>query len=65
MKNFQKLILRGIKTSYLILSTFLGILCDQDTTPEVLLKVINEHLLLFTIILKVAFLVIKAKMVFR
>ena len=63
-ENFQKLIFSGIKASYLILSTFLGILCVQDTTLKVLLKVINEHLLLFTIIyiiLKVAFWLIKPK----
>ena len=45
--NFHKLIFRGIKTIYLILSTFPGILCVQDTNLKVLLKVINEHLLLF------------------
>ena len=33
---------------YLILNTFLGISCIQDTTLKVLLKFINEHLLLFT-----------------
>ena len=35
------------KAFYLILSTLLGILCDQDTTLKVLLKVMDEHLLLF------------------
>ena len=68
MENFQKLIFRGIKVSFLILSTFLDILCVQDTTLKVLLKVINEHLLLFTIIyyyLESGFLVNKAKMVLR
>ena len=33
---------------YLILNTFLGISCIQDTTLKVLLKFIDEHLLLFT-----------------
>ena len=46
MENFDKLIFRGIKTIYLISSTFLGILCVQGTTLKVLLKVINEYLLL-------------------
>ena len=46
MKNFQKLIFWGIKASYLILSTLLGILCVQDKTLKVLLKVVKEHLLL-------------------
>ena len=45
-ENFHKLISRGTKTIYLILSTFLGILCVQGTTLNLLLKVINEHLLL-------------------
>ena len=40
-KKFQKLIFRGIKASYLILNTLLGILCIQDVTLKVLLKVIN------------------------
>ena len=40
-KNFQKLIFRGIKASYLILSTLLGVLCVQGVTLKVLLKVIN------------------------
>ena len=64
-ENFQKLNFRGITSIYLILSTFLGILYVQHTTLKVLLKVVNEHLLLFTIILKVAFLFFKAKMVLR
>ena len=46
MENFHKLIFGGIKTIYLIWSTFLGILGVQDTTLKVLLKVINEYLLL-------------------
>ena len=46
MENFQKLIFWGIKSIYLISSTFLSILCVQDKTLKVLLKVIKEHLLL-------------------
>ena len=46
MENFQKLIFRGIKPIYLISSTFLSIMCVQDKTLKVLLKVIKEHLLL-------------------
>ena len=46
MENFHKLIFWGIKTIYLISSTFLGILWIQNTILEVVLKVINEHLLL-------------------
>ena len=45
-ENFQKLIFRGIKVSYLILSALLGILCVQDKSLKVLLKVVKEHLLL-------------------
>ena len=45
-ENFQKLIFLGIKSIYLISSTFLSILCVQDKTLKVLLKVIKEHLLL-------------------
>ena len=51
-ENFHKLIFRNIKTIYLIFSTFLRILCVQDTTlkastfkAQLLLKVINKHLL--------------------
>ena len=44
--NFHKVISRGTKTIYLVLSTFLDILCVQNTTFKVLLKVIYEHLLL-------------------
>ena len=40
-ENFQKLVFRGIKASYLILNTLLGIACVQDVTLKVLLKVIN------------------------
>ena len=59
-ENFDELIFQGIKTIYLISNLFLDILCVQDTTLKVLLKVIHEtqHWSL-----KVAFLVIKAKMV--
>ena len=46
MEDFDKPIFRGIKTIYLISGPFLGILCVQGTTLKVLLKVINEHLLL-------------------
>ena len=41
LRNFQKLIFKSIKASYLILSTLLGVLCIQDVTLKVLLKVIN------------------------
>ena len=61
-KNFYKLIFRGIKTIYLIWSTFLSILCDQDLTLKVLLKVIKENLPLK---LENSFFVIKAKIVLR
>ena len=61
-ENFYKLIFRGIKTIYLILSSLLRILYIQNTIYKVLLKVINEHLLL---LLSVAFLVVKAKIVLR
>ena len=48
----QQLSLTSISKSddHLILSTFLGILCVQDTTLKAFLKVINENLLLFTIV---------------
>ena len=45
-ENFQKLIFWGIKSNFLISSTLLSILCVQDKTLKVLLKVIKEHLLL-------------------
>ena len=45
-ENFQKLIFQGIKSIYLISSTFLSILCVHDKTLKVLLKVIKKHLLL-------------------
>ena len=44
--NFHKLIFRGIKAIYLLLSTLLRILYVQNTIYKVLLKFINEHLLL-------------------
>ena len=59
MENFHKLIFRGIKTIYLIWSTFLSISCDQDLTFKVLLKVIKENLHWS---LKVAFLLLKPKL---
>ena len=46
-ENFYELTFQGIKTVYLISSTFRGILCIQDMILKVLLKVIDEHLLLF------------------
>ena len=46
MENFHKLIIPGIKTIYLILSTFLGILYVHNTVYKMLLKVISDHLLL-------------------
>ena len=46
MEKFQKLIIRGIKSIYLISSIFLSILCFHDKTLKVLLKVTKEHLLL-------------------
>ena len=58
-ENFHKLIFQGIKTIYLILSTALGILFDQDTTLKVLLKVTKENLRLK---LEVAFLLLKPKL---
>ena len=63
MENFHKLISRGTKTIYLILSTFLAILCVQNLIYKVLLKVINEHFYYYYF--KVAFLVVKAKIVLR
>ena len=62
MENFYKLIFRGIKTIYLIWSTFLSILCDQDLTLKVLLKVIKENL---PFKLEGSFFAIKAKIVLR
>ena len=62
MENFHKLIFQGIKTIYLIWSTFLSILCDQDLTFKVSLKVIKENLLFK---LEGSFYVIKVKIVLR
>ena len=45
-ENFHKLIFQGIKTIYLILTTFLRVLYVQKTIYKALLQVINEHLLL-------------------
>ena len=59
MENFDKLIFRGIKTIYLIWNTFLSILCDQDLTLKVLLKVIKENLPLK---LEGSFLLLKPKL---
>ena len=61
MENFNKLIFRGVKTIYLIWSTFLSILCDQDLTFKVLFKVTEENLPLK---LESSLFVIKAKIVF-
>ena len=61
MENFHKLIFRGVKTIYLIWSTFLSILCDQDLTFKVLFKVTEENLPLK---LESNLFVIKAKIVF-
>ena len=61
-ENFYKIIFRGIKTIYLIWSTFLSILCDQDLTLKVLLKVINDKLPLK---LGSSFFAIKAKIRLR
>ena len=58
-KNLYMLIFQGITTIYLIWSTFLSNLCDQDTTLKVLLKVIKENLPLK---LEVAFLLLKPKL---
>ena len=56
------LIFQGIKTIYLIWSTFLSILCDQDLTLKVLVKVIKKNLHLK---LEGSFFVITAKIVLR
>ena len=61
-ENFYKLIFRCIKTIYQVWSTFLSILCDQDLTLEVLLKVIKGNLPLKV---QSSFFVIKAKNVLR
>ena len=57
-RKFSQAIFRGIKTIYLVSSTFLRILCVQDTTPKVLLQV---SLSIYCYCVKVAFLVIKPK----
>ena len=44
--GFYKLISGGVKTIYLISSTFLDILCVQNTTLKALLMVIKESLTL-------------------
>ena len=59
-ENFQKLIFQGIKSIYLISSTFLSILCVNDKNLKVMLKVIKKQ---YYWSLKLTFLVIKAKMV--
>ena len=61
-KNFYKLIFWGMKTIYLIWSTCLSILCDQDRTLKVLPKVIKEDL---PLMFESSFFVIKAKIVLR
>ena len=61
-ENFHKLIPWGIKGIYLISSTFLSIVCDQDTTRKVLLKVINDNL---PWKLENIFFVVNAKMVLK
>ena len=61
-ENFQKLIFQGIKSIYLISSTFQSILCVEDKTLKVLLKVVKELLLLK---LEIDFSIIKAKIVRR
>ena len=50
------------ETIYLVCNTFLSILCDQDLTLKVLLKVIKEDL---QFKLEGSFFVIKAKIVLR
>ena len=62
MENSIQLILRGSKTIYLVWSTFLRILYDQDLAVKVLLKVIKENL---PFKLEGSLFVIKAKIVFR
>ena len=62
MENSIQLILRGSKTIYLVWSTFLRILYDQDLVVKVLLKVIKENL---PFKLEGSLFVIKAKIVFR
>ena len=45
-ENFHKHVFRGTKTIYLISSTFQDIFWVQDTSFNVLLKVINDYILL-------------------
>ena len=45
-EKFPEALFRGIKSIYLVSSTFLSILCVHDTTLKVSHKVIKEHLLL-------------------
>ena len=58
-ENFCRIIFQGIKTIYLIWSTFLSILCGQDLTFKVLLKVIKDNL---PFKLESSFFVIKVKL---
>ena len=58
LESTFKHVFQETKTIYLISSTFLDIWCLQDTSLKVLLKVINDHLLLNP---KMAFLVLKPK----
>ena len=60
--KFHKLIFRVIKTIHPISRAFLSILCVQDTTLKVLLKLVKENLPLK---LESGFLVMKAKMMLR
>ena len=59
MENFHKIILRGIKTIYLIWSTLIRILYVQDTTLKVLLKLSTRT---YHWSLKVAFLLLKPRL---
>ena len=61
-EDFHKLIFIGMKTIYLIWSTFQSILCDQNLTFKELLKVIKENL---QFKLEGSFFVIKVKIVLR
>ena len=53
-------VFQGTKTAYVISSTFLGFFCVKCTSLKVLLKVINDHLLLN---IESGFSCFKAKMV--
>ena len=59
-EKLYKLVFQGIKTIFLTWSTFLSILCGQNLTAKVLLKVIKENLPLK---FEGSFFVIKAKTV--